>query len=128
MVLDDKSRIVDVNDNLLKLLNLSRQETTGKNVTYLNPPDVDVHELLDTFTSGTEEQGRAITFMLKKEGERIFTQKSVPTVFEDGKKGRTIILEEISPNIYLQIARSVKARNDSGDDGNHPGRYNHYGE
>ncbi len=99
MVLDDESRIVDVNDNLLKLLNLSRQETTGKNVTFLNPPDVDVHELLETLTSGTEEQGRAITFMLKKEGERIFTQKSVPTVFEDGKKGRTIILEDITEHI-----------------------------
>ena len=99
MVLDDESRIVDVNDNLLKLLNLSRQETLGKNVTYLNPADVDVHELLEMLTSGTEEQGRAITFMLRKEGERIFTQKSVPTVFEDGKKGRTIILEDITEHI-----------------------------
>jgi PAS domain S-box-containing protein len=101
MVLDDESRIVDVNDNLLKLLNLSRAGTMGKNVAYLNPPDVDVHELLETLTSGIEE-GRAITFRLKNEGERIFTQKSVPTVFEDGKKGRTIILEDITEHILAE--------------------------
>jgi PAS domain S-box-containing protein len=102
MVLDDESRIVDVNDNLLKLLNLSRQGTIGKNVAYLNPPDVDVHELLETLTSGIEEGGHAITFRLKNEGERIFTQKSVPTVFEDGKKGRTIILEDITEHILAE--------------------------
>ncbi len=99
MVLDDESRIVDLNDNLLKLLDLSRQETLGKNVAYLNPPDVDVHELLEMLTSGTREQGHAITFRMKNESERIFTQKSVPTVFENGKKGRTIILEDITGHI-----------------------------
>jgi PAS domain S-box-containing protein len=99
MVLDDESRIVDLNDNLLKLLNLSRPETMGKNVAYLNPPDVDVHELLELLTSGNTEQEGAITFRLKNESERIFIQKSVPTVFENGKKGRTIILEDITEHI-----------------------------
>jgi len=102
MVLDNESRIIDANDNLLQLLNLSRRETIGKNIAYLNPPDVDVHELLETLTSGFEEQGNTITFRLKNESERIFKQKSVPTVFEDGKKGSTIILEDITEHMLAE--------------------------
>ncbi len=102
MVLDNESRIVDVNDNLLQLLNLSRRETIGKNVAYLNPPDLDVHELLETLTSGFEGVGNTITFRLRNEGERIFKQKSVSTVFEDGKKGSTIILEDITEHMLAE--------------------------
>src|SRR5512139_1529595 len=99
MVLDNESRIIDVNDNFLSLLNLSRQDTLGKNVAYLKPPDVDVHELLETLT---EEKEDTVTFRLKDRGERIFKQKSVPTVFEDGQKGFTIILEDITEHILAE--------------------------
>jgi PAS domain S-box-containing protein len=102
MVLDNESRIIDVNDNLLQLLNLSRQDTVGKNAAYLNPPDVDVHELLETLTGEFEKEAPVITFRLRNESERIFKQKSVPTVFEDGNKGRTIILEDITEHVLAE--------------------------
>jgi len=99
MVLDADSRIVDINDNFLKLLHLSRQNTLGKTLAYINPPDVDVHELLETFSAGSADQDHQVTFNLKGGGERFFRQKSVPTVFEDGRKGLTVILEDISGRI-----------------------------
>jgi PAS domain S-box-containing protein len=102
MVLDADSRIVDINDNFLALLNLSRQNTIGKNFTYINPPDVDVHELLETLSAGSAEQDHQISFGLKGRGERIFRQKSVPTVFEDGRKGLTVILEDITERIISE--------------------------
>src|SRR5512136_3187106 len=34
MVLDGELRIIDINDNFLKLLRLSREETVGKNVSF----------------------------------------------------------------------------------------------
>jgi PAS domain S-box-containing protein len=102
MVLDNESRIIDVNDNFLSLLNLSRQDTLGKNVTYLKPPDIDVHELLETLTTKFEEKEDMVTFRVKDRAERIFKQKSVPTVFEDGRKGFTIILEDITENILAE--------------------------
>jgi len=102
MVLDNESRIIDVNDNFLTLLNLSRQDTLGKNIMYLSPPDVDVHELLETLTTRFEEKEDTVTFRVKDQGERIFKQKSVPTVFEDGRKGFTLILEDITEHILAE--------------------------
>ncbi|MGA2917589.1 PAS domain S-box protein [Methanoregula sp.] len=99
MVLDADSRIVDINDNFLKLLHLSRQNTVGKNLSYISPPDVDVHEMLETLSTGFPEHDHQITFSLKGKGERFFRQKSVPTVFEDGRKGLTVILEDITGRI-----------------------------
>src|SRR5208283_2765807 len=69
MVLDADSRIVDINDNFLKLLHLSRQNTLGKTLAYINPPDVDVHELLETFSAGSADQDHQVTFNLKGGGE-----------------------------------------------------------
>ena len=65
MVLDNESRIIDVNDNFLKLLNLSREDTIGKNLEFLSPPDVDVHELLETLTTGSGEKEDIVTFRVK---------------------------------------------------------------
>ncbi len=102
MVLDNESRIIDINDNFLKLLQLSRKETLGKNISYLQSPDVDVHELLEALATGSEEKEDIVTFVVKDQEERIFNQKSVPTVFEDGKKGFTIILEDITAHILAE--------------------------
>ncbi|MCK9592135.1 MAG: PAS domain S-box protein [Methanoregula sp.] len=102
MVLDNESRIIDVNDNFLSLLNLTRQDTLGKNIEFLSPPDVDVHELLETLTTRFEEKEDTVTFQVKDQGERIFKQKSVPTVFEDGGKGFTLILEDITEHILAE--------------------------
>ena len=68
MVLDNESRIIDVNDNFLTLLNLSRQETIGKNISFISPPNVDVHEFVETFTTGFEEKEDIITFQVKDQG------------------------------------------------------------
>ncbi len=108
MVLDNESRIIDVNDNFLALLNLSRKDTLGKNITYLSLPDVDVHELLEALTTGFEEKEDTITFKVKDQGERIFKQKSVPTVFEDGRKGFTLILEDITKQVLAE--REIRER------------------
>jgi len=102
MVLDNESRIIDVNDNFLTLLGLSRKETLGKNITYLSPPEVDLHELLETITTEPTDSENPITFEIKDKGERIFKQKCIPTVFDDGKKGITIILEDISSHVIAQ--------------------------
>ena len=108
MVLDNESRIIDVNDNFLTLLNLSRKDTLGKNVAYLSPPDIDVHELLEMLTTRFEEKEDTVTFRVKDREKRIFKQKSVPTVFEDGQKGFTIILEDITEHILAE--REIRER------------------
>jgi len=102
MVLDDEFRIVDANSNFLNLLHLNRGETVGKNITFLQSPDVDVHEFLDNVTSDRKEHETTITFLIRDRGERIFHQKCVPTVFDDGKKGITLILEDVTEHILAE--------------------------
>jgi len=102
MVLDNESRIIDVNDNFLKLLNLPREEAIGKSISYLYSPEVDVHGLLDTVTREMGEEETTVTFHIRKSGERIFHQKCVPTVFEDGRDGITLILEDVTDHILAE--------------------------
>lgn len=99
MVLDNELRIIDINDNFLKLLHLSREDTLGKNISYLHSAEVDVRELLDAITTDKVDQETTITFPTKDKGERIFHQKCVPTVFDDGRKGITLILEDVTEHI-----------------------------
>ncbi len=102
MVLDNESRITDINENFLQLLQLPREETLGKNISFLQPPEVDVHELLDTVTTDSEDQETTVTFHVKDSGDRIFHQKCVPTVFDDGRKGITLILEDMTEHILAE--------------------------
>jgi PAS domain S-box-containing protein len=102
MVLDNESRIIDINDNFLELLQLSRENTLGKNISYLQSPEVDVRELLDTITTDRGDQETTVTFPIKDKGERIFHQKCVPTVFDDGRKGITLILEDATEHILAE--------------------------
>jgi PAS domain S-box-containing protein len=99
MVLDTEDRIIDINENFLKLIDLERGDAIGKNIEYLSPPDIDVHELLDIIAAGSGEGEETVTFRMKEKGERIFTVKRIPTVFEDGGKGITIILGDITEHI-----------------------------
>jgi PAS domain S-box-containing protein len=99
MVLDDESRIIDINDNFLHLLQLSREDTLGKNLSFLQSPEVDVHELLESITANGGDKGAPITLPLRHNGERIFHQKSIPSVFDDGRKGITVILEDVTEHV-----------------------------
>ena len=102
MVLDNESWIIDINDNFLNLLQLSREDALGKNISHLQSPEVDVHELLDTIAGDMGDRETPITFQVKDKGERIFHQKCVPTVFEDGRKGITLILEDVTEHILAE--------------------------
>jgi PAS domain S-box-containing protein len=99
MVLDDESRIIDINEIFLKTLQLTREDTLGKNISFLQSPAADVHELLDTITTERMDQETTVTFHVKDSGDRIFHQKCVPTVFDDGRKGITLILEDVTEHI-----------------------------
>ncbi len=98
MVVDEESRIVDVNGNFLNLLHLSRENTVGKNLAHVRIPDVDVHELLLTITKKPEDE-TPVTIRMKDGSERIFTRKLIPAVFDDGSKGITIILEDVTAHV-----------------------------
>ena len=49
MVLDDDAADHRYQRQFFELLQLPREETLGKNISFLQSPEVDVHELLDTY-------------------------------------------------------------------------------
>jgi len=103
MVLDNESRIIEINDNFLALLHLTRKEAVGKNIAFLKSPEVDVHELVNSLaTTPSEETENTLSFHVKGAGERIFKQKSIPTVFDDGARGFTIILSDVTEDIMRE--------------------------
>ena len=104
MVLDGDLRITDINDNFARLLQLPRQEIVGKRAPLLHPRDVDIHELLDVITADSRGTESDITFHIPGTGDRIFHHKCIPTVFDDGRKGSTFILEDISERILAEKA------------------------
>ena len=110
MVLDDELRILDINENFLKLLQFSRENVLGKNISYLQSPEVDVHELLDMITADMGEQETTVTFHVKDKGERIFHEKCMPTVFEDGRKGITLILDDVTEHTLAERENPGKRR------------------
>ncbi len=102
MVLDNELRIVDINDNFLKLLHFSREDIIGKNISYLMSPEVDIHELLDMITTDMGEQESTVSFHVGEKGERMFHEKCIPTVFDDGRKGITLILDDVTEHIMAE--------------------------
>lgn len=102
MVLDAEFRIIEINENFLCLLKLSREETIGKNIAFIKSPETDVHELLENLSAINGQQEQTVTFHLRDAGERIFAFKNLPTVFEDGGKGLTVILEDITEHILAE--------------------------
>lgn len=103
MILDKDSRIVDINDQFLALLHLERKEAVGKNIAYLKSPEVDMHELIGALAAAAPEgPDSLISFKSQVSGESIFRQKSIPMVFDDGAKGRTLILSDVTGEILRE--------------------------
>ena len=102
LVLDEDSRIVEINDNFLNLLRMSREGAVGKNIAFLNPPDVDIHELLEDLADTKRSGEHMFTLTFGDDKERFFSGKRVPTVFEDGRKGLTVIIDDITDQILAE--------------------------
>jgi len=56
----------------------------------------------------SRESESLISFRMKEEGERIFKQKTIPSVFDDGSRGLTIILSDVTEEILRE--REIRER------------------
>ena len=109
VVLDRESRIVQINDNFLILLHLTRKEIIQKSFASITSPDIDLHTLLTPALATTsEETERIVSTRIKGTEERIFMQKSIPTVFDDGARGITVIFSDITGEILQE--REIQVR------------------
>jgi PAS domain S-box-containing protein len=96
LVLDNESRIVRVNDQFLMLVNKTRKDLLGKNIGFILFPDQVAEIVFSTLRSSLESGVTDKEIILDKECERVYRQKIIPTVFEDGAQGTIILLENIT--------------------------------
>lgn len=109
LVLDRDSRIVQINDTFLAFLHRARDEIAGRNIASIPSPDFDLHHfLLSSVHPPTEETERIVSARVSGGGERIFKQKAIPTVFEDGSRGTTFALSDITAEVLRE--REIQIR------------------
>jgi PAS domain S-box-containing protein len=96
LVLDSNHRIVQVNDRCLQQFRRTKDELLGLNIREAALPVVSTPETL-AIIEGLEREQVTADARYRQNGEEFFYYMQViPTTFEDGEKGCTIVLEEIT--------------------------------
>jgi PAS domain S-box-containing protein len=97
LVIDNELQILQINENFLRFLEQDKESLLGKKVN--DPPftflaDLPFSELLK---KKQEQRELAVEIQVLKNGSMFyFRTKVVPTVFDDGGQGLTVIMEDIS--------------------------------
>lgn len=96
LILDNENRIVRINDQFLSVIKKTRQEIVGKNISFLPSSDNASEAIFSSIRTSLESGILDSELPVKLDGDRIFRQKIIPAVFEDGKKGLIVLLENIT--------------------------------
>jgi PAS domain S-box-containing protein len=96
MVLDQEHRIGQINDQFLQFLQMQRGVVIGRQLEYLPIPNPAIHDLVLRLLAGLNGEEIADELEISTEPARIFRQKAIPTVFDNGTQGMTVILEDIT--------------------------------
>ena len=104
MVIDADQRIVEINDNFLALLQSSRPEIIGKNCAFIISGRINMQEILEGLAAGRNDPPRIIVFPDYGEDPAIYRFRHLPTVFDDGTQGETIILENVTNQVKAERA------------------------
>lgn len=98
MQLDTGLRIIFANEPFLKMLGVPSAELLGKNIEYTAAATI-FDNVLENFISqlknGVQGKEWRSTLMLNN-GERIFSCHISPIVFNDGRKGVSVLLEDVT--------------------------------
>jgi PAS domain S-box-containing protein len=97
LILDSDRKVIQVNEQILQFFGEKRENIVGKLINEI-PPDIvsllPVQEILTPQDSQTERT-RELESHIRGESY-YFREKFIPTVFDDGGEGLTIIMEDIT--------------------------------
>ena len=96
LILDNEQRIVQVNDQCLKHLRQSKDDLIGRTIREAALPVVSTPEALAVIEGLEREQVVADIRYAREDGEFFYQMQAIPTTFEDGEKGCTLVLEDIT--------------------------------
>jgi PAS domain S-box-containing protein len=96
LVLDKDNRIVRINDQFLQLLKKARKDLQGKDIAFIPFSETVTEIIFSSILSSLEAGLTDKEIVLNEECNRVYRQKIIPTVFEDGESGTIVLLEDIS--------------------------------
>ncbi len=97
LILDRDLKAIQINDNFLKLVGIEREAILGQRIEEVSLPVFNTPEMMTNLKAALN--GKQITQEMEcsvGETEYCFNIKIIPTTFEDGLPGVTIILENIT--------------------------------
>lgn len=106
VVLDRDLRIVHINEPFLHLVGLNKDEVLFQYLNHLKAPDPAVHDLIRELNDHVFSSRDDLELTLNTEPARYLRLKVVPTVFDDGGAGTTLVLEDVT--VEKEALRSVQ--------------------
>lgn len=96
VVLDRYGTIVQINEQFLRLAGLKKEDVIGENIREVAIPVISTEETLAIIEGVEKEQFTTDIRHMQNNLDQFYRMQVIPTVFEDGERGRTIVLEDIS--------------------------------
>jgi len=96
MVVNEEFQILQANDPMIHLINLNREQIIHHDLRHVTLPDPSVLAFLNELINQIHTSNKINEIRLFSNPPRIFHIRIVPTTFEDGSVGNTLILEDIT--------------------------------
>lgn len=96
IVLDKNGTVLQINDHLLSFSGMKEEEVIGNNIRDLPIPVVSGDKTLSIIEGVGQEQFTTDVWDTHDGANSCYRMQVIPTVFEDGGQGRTIVLEDIT--------------------------------
>jgi PAS domain S-box-containing protein len=104
-LVNERLVVTQMNDNLLNLAGLEREDVIGKLVTEIRHPFLKETDLVERIHKAMDGDYSTFELHYADEGAgRYFNIKLFPATFEDGSKGITLSMEDISERKLTEIA------------------------
>jgi PAS domain S-box-containing protein len=104
-LVNERLVVTQMNDNLLNLAGLEREDVIGKLVTEIRHPFLKETDLFERIHKAMDGDYSTFELHYTDDGtDRYFNIKLFPATFEDGNKGVTLSMEDISERKLTEIA------------------------
>lgn len=97
LLLDKDLKCIQMNDNLLKIVNEEKKHIIGQNIRYISNPVIQIPEIFHNAKKALFGEESFVEKQIQiNEKTIIFSIKHIPTTFDDGEPGVTIVIEDIT--------------------------------
>jgi PAS domain S-box-containing protein len=104
LILDHERRVIEANDAALVLLQLERERVSGHRLEHLPVPDPRIHDLIQHLDAAAMGREPCDEVHIEGEDERYYWCRVIPMVFEQGERGTTLILGDMTEHRQAEEA------------------------